>query len=213
MEVKTTRSELIQLKKQISLASQGKELLEKKQDALFLEFLKLKDQAMNAYSQLAAAAKNALYCLALAQAYDGNIALKSAALAIRPRVEVLIKKESILGVKVPKIQSRWQRLDLLQRGLSFLNVSSHIDEAAEAFADYVEAIVNLAAVESQLKKLVKEITKTRRRRNALEQVVLPQLQNFSKQISQALDERGREEVFRLKRVKAKLETAPPFKQS
>ena len=68
----------------------------------------------------------------------------------------------------------------------------------------MQAIVELAAVESQLKKLVKEITKTRRRHNALEQVVLPQLKASASQITHALDERGREEVFRLKRLKKKI---------
>jgi len=204
MEVKPTRSELIQLKKQIILAQQGKELLEKKQDALFLEFLKLKDKAMNAYSRLAATARFAAYCLAMAQAYDGTVALKSAALTAKPQLTVLLKKQNILGVKVPKISSRYKRLDLLERGFSFLNVSSHIDEAIEAYEEYVQAIVELAAVESQLKKLVKEITKTRRRRNALEQVVLPQLKANASQITHALDERGREEVFRLKRLKKKI---------
>lgn len=200
-EIKTTRTELLHLKTQIKLASQGKSLLEKKEDALFLEFLKLKDKALAANKELLDAAAKANYALAMAKAIAGTVAVKSVTFGQSGKLEVQMTYERLLGLKVPKIITRkWQRL-LLNRNYSFLNVSSYIDEAAEAFENYLEAIVKVAAVEAKLKKIIGEVKKTRRRVRTLEQTVLPQLTNNYRFIAQSLDERAREDIFRLKLIK------------
>ena len=75
----------------------------------------------------------------------------------------------------------------------------------QKFEDELNIIIEMAAIETKLKRLGAEIQKTRRRVNALDQVVIPALTKQVRYISMALDERSREDLFRLKRVKKTLE--------
>ncbi len=80
---------------------------------------------------------------------------------------------------------------------------SHIDEATSAFEDLVETIIKAAEIETTMKKLLDEIEKTKRRVNALEFKVIPELQQAEAFIRLRLEEMERENIFRLKRIKQK----------
>ncbi|MFZ3062651.1 MAG: V-type ATP synthase subunit D, partial [Actinomycetota bacterium] len=84
-------------------------------------------------------------------------------------------------------------------------VSSRIEETAEDFEKVVDAIIEVAGIETKLKRLGEEIQATRRRVNALDYIVVPNLKDQVKYISMYLEERAREDLFRLKRVKRALE--------
>lgn len=204
-EVQATRSELLKLKNQILLAEQGRDLLKKKRDALIMEFMKIMDSVINTTKKLQKDAASAYYTLAIANAVDGSVAIKSAGLAAQGQIEIDITGAHIMGVPVPEITGKSVRRSALNRGYGLIGISSRIEETAERFETYLDVVIEIAAIETKLRRLAAEIQKTRRRVNALDQVVVPELTEQLKFITAALDERGREDLFRLKKVKKTLD--------
>lgn len=204
-EIHTTRMELLQRKQQMKLAEQGRDLLKRKRDALLIEFMSIVDVALQASEQLQKAATEAAYTLAVAKAVDGVATVKAASLATKGEVLVEMKGSYIMGVPVPEVERKSITRSMLERGYSIVGVSSRVDETAERFEKEVDAIIEVASVETKLKRLGEEIQKTRRRVNALDYVVIPTLADQVKFIQMVLDERAREDLFRLKKVKKALE--------
>lgn len=204
-EVQATRTELLKLKNQILLAEQGRDLLKKKRDALLMEFMQIMEQVIDTTKRLQQAAASANYALAVAKAVDGSVTLESAAMAAKGTVEIDISGIHIMGVPVPKITGSSVHRHALDRGYGLIGISSRIEETAEKYERYLDIVIEIAAIETKLKRLAAEIQKTRRRVNALDQVVVPDLSSKLKFITAALDERGREDLFRLKKVKKTLE--------
>jgi len=92
---------------------------------------------------------------------------------------------------------------LIDRGYGMLGTTSIIDETASAYEDLVEAVIESAEIETTMKKLLDEIESTKRRVNALEFKVIPELTEARDFIKMRLDEMEREELFRLKKIKAR----------
>ncbi|TET53543.1 MAG: V-type ATP synthase subunit D [Actinobacteria bacterium] len=204
-EVHPTRTELLSRKNQITLARQGRDLLKEKRDALLMEFMKIMDDALDSSSRLQNAASAASFSLATAKAVDGTAALRSTAMATKGRVELDISGSSIMGIPIPEVEKKSVKRQAISRGYSLTGISSRIHETAEHFEEEIDRIIEIAAVETKLRRIGDEVQKTRRRVNALDYVVLPQLGEQVKYIQMALDERAREELFRLKKVKKSIE--------
>jgi V/A-type H+-transporting ATPase subunit D len=150
--------------------------------------------------------REAQYSLAVAQAVDGTVALRSAGLATKGEIVVDMTGTKIMGVSVPVVTKGESPVkSSFTRGYSVTGVSSRVDETAEKFEKILDVIIEYADIETRLKRLGEEINKTNRRVNALEQVTVPQLIEQVGYISQTLDERAREDLFRLKKVKKKIE--------
>lgn len=203
--VSVTRMELLARKAQLSLASQGRDLLEQKRTALLKEFLRMADTAMERSEALQIAAANARYALARAEATAGAEAVRSAALASRAEFPLQVTTSSVMGVRVPHIEQKRVARSMLGRGYSIAGTSITIDEAASAFENKVEAIIELAEMELHLTRLAAEIQRTSRRLNALDHFLIPRLEAERDFIQMALDERERADHFRLKLVKRTLE--------
>lgn len=204
-EVHPTRTELLSRKNQISLAEQGRDLLKEKRDALLMEFMSVMDQVLESSRRLQKASSAASYALAVAKAVDGSVTLRSTSMATKGEVEVDISGTFIMGVPVPEVEKKSIKKTALKRGYSLTGVTSRINETAERFEKEIDMVIEIAAVETKLKRLGEEIQKTRRRVNALDYVVVPQLKRQVKYIQSTLDERAREELFRLKKVKKSIE--------
>ena len=108
-----------------------------------------------------------------------------------------------MGVVVPKVEGRYLSQTLEERGLGLIGGSPYLDEAADAYGGLIESIVKAAEMESTLKRLLVEIEATKRRVNALEFKVIPEMQEAQSFIQLRLEEMEREETFRLKRFKNK----------
>jgi V/A-type H+-transporting ATPase subunit D len=109
---------------------------------------------------------------------------------------------NVLGVPVPVIERKRLVRSSVQRGYSLASTSSRIDAAAARFEEELELVIERAAGELRLRRLAEEIRKTTIRVNALEIIMLPRLAAQRAYIERVLDEREREDMFRLKRVKA-----------
>lgn len=206
LDVKPTRSELIQLKNRIKLSERGHKLLKMKRDGLILEFFKILNQARNVRTELDAAFLRAEEKINLASAVNGMVAVRSVAFTAKESPEISLSGKNIMGVVVPKISSTGVKKTLLERGYGIIGTNSYIDETADAYEDLVEKIITAAELETTMKRLLDEIEKTKRRVNALEFKVIPELIAAMKFIRFSLEEMERENTFRLKRVKARMKT-------
>lgn len=203
--ISVTRMELLARKTQLSLASQGRDLLEQKRTALMKEFMHTANTAVERSDALQVTADQASQSLARTEAMAGAEAVHSAALASRVGFGLEVTTSSVMGVRVPHIEQKSASRSFLERGYSIVGTSTSIDEASSAFEKEVEAIIQLAETELRLVRLGDEIQRTSRRLNALDHFLIPRLKNERDFIQMALDERERANHFQLKLVKRILE--------
>ena len=203
--VKATRSELLAKKRQITLARQGRDLLKEKRNALLRELMRTAERVMRSSDELEQTVGEATLALALAEALDGPEAVRSAAFAARGQINLEVTGANIMGVPIPAIEQKSVARNPLNRGYSLQTVSSRIDAVAEAFEALLDHTIEVAESEMRLRRLAEEIGRTSRRVNALDNVLIPRLETQRHYIQTVLEERDRENLFRLKRVKVKLE--------
>ncbi len=202
-DIKPTRSELIGLKKRIALSERGYKILKMKRDGLILEFFKILAQAKDSRGELNRKYEQAVEKMAIANTVEGAIGVKAAAFSVAEVPSISLRSKNIMGVVVPEIESSKVRKSLSDRGYGVLGTTSVIDDTAVAFEELVEAIIQSAEIETTMKKLIDEIESTKRRVNALEFKVIPELTEARDFIKMRLDEMEREELFRLKKIKAR----------
>lgn len=204
-QVKPTRMELMKTKAQIRLAEQGRDLLREKMDALIQEFFKVLSNVSDSRDELGRVSQSADRALLIAQATDDPVAVKSAGFATRRAITVEITGKNIMGVPVPVIEKVRVSKTMLERGYGVIATSARIDETAERYEEEIDLLIKLAETETAMRRLGTEIQMCRRRVNALEQILIPELKSQAKYIKNAIEEREREDLFRLKKVKSLLE--------
>lgn len=201
-DVKLTRSEELRLKERIDLAEGGHDILEKKRDGLIHEFMEIAGDAKEINQELASLYGEATLKLKLAKVYDGEDSIRSSALPIDNPPKVSSRTQNIMGVKVPEINAETDvRKNILEREYGISSSTSRIDSVADKYEELLEKIVEAAETQTRILKLLEEIKKTKRRVNALEHKVVPELKEDLDTVSQALEESEREETFRMKKVK------------
>jgi V/A-type H+-transporting ATPase subunit D len=206
-DVKPTRSQLIELKKRIVLSKKGYKLLKMKRDGLIMEFFKMLEDAKKIRASVAENYVKGQRAVHIAQAVEGAMPIKSAAQAVVKSPTITASRKNVMGVVVPSIQGQQIRTPLLERGYGIIGTSPRIDEAANRYEAVVEIVVKAAEIETSMKKMLDEIEKTKRRVNALEFKVIPELEQARDFIRLRLEEMERENVFRLKKIKGKAEAA------
>jgi V/A-type H+/Na+-transporting ATPase subunit D len=204
-QVRPTRMELMKKKAQIRLAEQGRDLLREKMDALIREFFRILNSVSDSRDELEQISQAADLALMIAEATDDTVTLKSAAFATRRSITVDIGGKNIMGVPVPVIEKKRVSKNMLERGYGIITTSARIDETAERYEAELDLLIKLAETETAMRRLGTEIQMNRRRVNALEQILIPELKGQAKYIKNAIEEREREDLFRLKKVKSILE--------
>jgi len=204
-DVKPTRKNLMAIEDRIELSERGHDTLEQKRDGLIMEFMDILDQAQDVREDLNANYETAQRKLDMARAMEGDVAVRGAAAALHDHPEITTQSKNIMGVVVPQIESSKVKKSLDERGYGLLGSSARIDEAADAYEELLETIILAAEVETAMKKMLTEIETTKRRVNALEFKLLPDLHENQEYIEQKLEEQEREEIFRMKKIKAKKE--------
>ena len=200
-EVQPTRSELLEVTRKIRLTKAGHKILKLKRDGLIMEFFEIMDRAKDLRREIAAQFREASEKIAVANAVDGVIAVRSAAYALTIHPEIQLKTKNLMGVVVPEITSSRIVAPLDERGYGVIGTSPRIDEAADAYEKLVETVVKAAELETTMKKLLDEIERTKRRVNALEFKMLPEFEEMERFIRFRLEEMERDNIFRLKKIK------------
>jgi V/A-type H+-transporting ATPase subunit D len=201
-QYKPTRSQLLQLRRTRRMAERGHRLLKLKRDALIVEFFRVLERAKTLRSNLADKYRVAEQRIAVARAIEGSMGVRSAAFALRTIPTLDLKTKNVMGIIVPKIDAKSVRKKLEERGYGVITTSARIDEAAEAYEALVEDIIVAAEIETTMRRLIEEIEKVKRRVNALEYRVIPELKSTEAFIRQRLEEMERDNFMRLKRFKA-----------
>jgi V/A-type H+-transporting ATPase subunit D len=137
-----------------------------------------------------------------AQLRMGSERVEWAALAADKTVDVQIKVRSIMGVSVPTIESHGEPPEMLY---SLGDTTAALDEASAAFAKVLKLLPELSMVVTTVWRLANELRKTQRRVNALQYIFIPEYEETVLFIVSSLEERDREETFRLKLLKHKSE--------
>jgi len=174
-----------------------------KRDGLILEFFKVLEEAKTSRGELQDKYHTASEMIALSNTVEGTIGLKAAAFSVKETPEITLKSKNIMGVLVPEIKSAKVKKKLLERGYGLIGTTSVLDETATAYENLMESVIRSAEIETTMKKLLDEIESTKRRVNALEYKVIPELTAARDFIKMRLDEMEREELFRLKKIKAR----------
>jgi V/A-type H+/Na+-transporting ATPase subunit D len=196
-----TRSALLDRRAQLDLAVRGRTLLEQKRDQLMDAFRRIADDVLAGQGALERAAVAARRALVFAEAADGPLEVRTAASADRSEITLDARVSTIMGVRMVEIVAPPVGRPATRRGYSMAGSSAAIDTAAGCFETELQLLLELASTELRLRRLVEEIAATTRRVNALEFVVIPRLQRETASIEAVLDERERQDRFRLKRVK------------
>ena len=202
-EYKPTRSQLLLVRKTKKIAERGHRLLKLKRDALIVEFFRVLERAKKMRSNLVEKYRLAEHRIAIAEAVEGAIGVKSAAFALLETPTLELKTRNVMGIVVPRIEAHKVKKNIQERGYGIIQTSARIDEAAEAYEDLVDDIVMAAEIETTMRRLIEEIEKVKRRVNALEYHVIPELKSTEAWIRQRLDEMERDNFMRLKHFKKK----------
>lgn len=188
---------------QIALAEQGRDLLEEKRDQLLEEYRRAAGEALAGADALERAAAEARLALARAEALDGPEEVRSAALTTASEISLNTRAVTVMGVRLADIDHPPLGRSCTARGYTLAGSSPHIDRAAERCEAELELLLEHAAAEMRLRRLAAEIGRATRRVNALDIVVIPRLVAERNLIQAVLDERERQDRFRLKRIKAR----------
>jgi V/A-type H+-transporting ATPase subunit D len=207
--ISPTRMNLLAKRDQIKLARQGADLLNRKKDALLRAFFDLVAEAYELRARLAENLRQAIPAIVLAEATHGRPGLASAAAAAATDVELQIRPRNLWGVRVIDMQHNYRVRDILARPYSPRSTELSVDQVAAGFEQIVLDILDLAPREVRLRRIGDDIRRTNRKINALEQQLLPRLESQARYINQVLEERARDDVIRLKRLKKKRERAGP----
>ena len=196
--VNPTRMELLRLKKRTRLAQKGHKLLKEKRDGLMQEFLKIIRRAQELRREVDAELSSTLQHFVFAQATMTPQAVRMVT-RVRPQeAEVSVTEKNVMGVKIPQFE-----VQLTERGEHYgvWETSAELDAGMEAFKITLPKLLELAAIEKSAQLLAAEIETTRRRVNALEHVLIPQLQTTTRYIRMKLGERERQAIITIMAIK------------
>jgi V/A-type H+-transporting ATPase subunit D len=193
-----TRSNLLNTQETLQRAREGYEILDRKREVLLSELIHVFHDSVQLQANVQDLLKKAYAALEIARLDMGREHLEWAALSVNSTIEVEIQPRSVMGVVIPRVSSAGAPPET-PYGLG--NTTVALDEAALCFRDVLEKIPELAEVMTTVWRLARELKKTQRRVNALEHFFIPRYEALVTFIESALEEREREELFRLKLIK------------
>ena len=195
-QVAPTKGNLIATKKSLSLASLGYDLMDRKRNILIREMMEQVENVKMLRDEITKTYAVAYYALQEANMSLGLITDIVDAIPVDNGLQVSYR--SVMGVELPKIHYEKQPMELTY-GLERAN--SKLDYAYRCFAKVKEMTIVLAEVENSVYRLANTIRKTQKRANALKNIVIPDFKLTVKNISDALEEKEREEFSRQKVMK------------
>jgi len=202
LQVPPTRSNLIAIKHSLKLAQQGHELLNKKRDVLMMEIMRVIADADEVQKQVNAGFERAYTSIEETRVALGTERVRRMALSSDREIDMRVTPRSIMGVVVPSVS-----FDLPEPRpkYGFGNSSVVLDESQRSWSDVLALMGPLAEKVTTVWRLAVELQRTQRRVNALENVFIPSYEETLRYIEDSLAEKDREELFRAKRAKARLQ--------
>ncbi len=202
MQVNPTRMELTRLKKRLVTALRGHKLLKDKRDELMRQFLEIVRENKALRQKVEQGIEEANRYFIVARSVMQKEALSVALMAPKQQVKLEVGKKNVMSVDIPRFTAKTRTddpNDIYSYGYAF--TSGDLDGAVRALAQVLPDMLRLAESEKSAQLLAAEIEKTRRRVNALEHVMIPELQDSIRYITMKLDENERSNLTRLMKVK------------
>ncbi|BEP30264.1 V-type ATP synthase subunit D [Helicovermis profundi] len=195
-----TKANLIKAKGMLKFSLKGFELLDKKRNVLIREMMGLVKRAEEVQNKIQDIFDGAYDSLRFANITLGLNNVEDIAISIVNNEEFDVLSQSVMGVEIPKL-IHTDTEKTVNYGLFRTNAA--LDEAVVKFNDVRMLIYELGEIETSVYKLAMEIKKTQKRANALDKIQIPKFQELVKFIQDVLEEKEREDFFRLKKVKKK----------
>lgn len=199
IKVRPTKTELVKLKRRLSLGERVRKILKDRLTILTMEFLQTAREAVAVKQRLVDMLSEAYEALSIATGYHGYMALEKEFVACAADLRLVTGSRNIAGVTTPSFELTGRRNTVMEYDL--IDTSALLDHASLLFAKCLETTVELAELQRGLELLGMEINRTKRIANALEYTVVPSLQATISYLHMKFEERDREEKGRLKRVK------------
>lgn len=199
--IKPTRMEYLRTVRRIAMSKKGLKLLKLKRSALIFEFFNMSKKVANLRSGLQTKLANGYDGIHYSEMFVGPLRLEYESMRI-PRIrELSLKSKNVMGVRIPEVTSQ----SAGEAGQEYLlEIPASINQAVKSFQDLHQMVLDVAEKETALRKLLFEIEKTKRRSNAIENVLIPRLQATARYIKFRFDEMERESFTKLKTVKRKM---------
>jgi V/A-type H+/Na+-transporting ATPase subunit D len=201
-EVRPTRMELIRTRRRIVLAKKGLNLLKLKRSALIAEFFQISKQALELRGDLQTKIARGYGSIRAAEMMDGPTRLENISMLLPELARVKVDTKNVMGVKTPTVDAGSYHPVPAE---ALLDLPTSIDESIRHFQGIYQVILDIAEKENALRRLLREIEKTKRRASAIENVLIPRLQNTVRFIKFRFDEMERDAFSMLKTVKRKME--------
>ena len=198
-----TRMELLALRKRRDIAQRGRDLLREKLDALMIEFFENVRQISLVRERSHLLLQQAYSLFMEAQMAHGLARLEQFAVGVEDRFDLDTRTRNVIGVTLPQLEIRASTIKTVPYNL--LATSAKLDEATMKMGEALRAIAELSSAEASTRKLAQAIASTKRRVNSLDYVIIPRVLHSIRYIQMHLEEREREDFFRLKRIKRRME--------
>ncbi len=190
--------ELLKLRRRLVLARKGYNLLKRKQDELMRQFLDLLGQIGNLRTDIEQQLANAHRNFLMARSVMDNEDMEEAIMFPNQKLTLDVSTVPVMNLKLPRFEAQTEGKVY---SYGFSNTSADLDSALGAYSELLPQMLKLSQIERSLELLANEIEITRRRVNALEYVLIPNLIDTIKYITMRLDEMERSNLSRLMRIK------------
>jgi len=195
-----TKANLMTAQVALDFSKKGYELLDKKRNVLIREMMSFMDRAKVIQQKMQEIFKEAYEALIMANITIGINEVNEVAKSIPQATEFTILTQSVMGVEIPQIKYEKRELEPYY---SFYHTNTALDVALKEFHQVKYLVYELAEIEDSVYKLATEIKRTQKRTNALKNIQIPKYEAIVKMISEMLEEKEREDFFRLKVLKKK----------
>ncbi len=202
LDIRPTRIELIKTTRRIKFAKRGLDLLKMKRSSLVMEFFAISRTVKGMRENLRNDVLEAMESLRMAEILHGAMAIELIAY-MTSESKVSVNSKNVMGVRIPELKISDQKtvLSNLYRATS---VPVSINDAINKFEKVYNQLLDIAEKENSMRKLLYEIDKTKRRANAIENVLIPSLVDTAKYIRMRFDEIERDTFITLKTIKKKM---------
>lgn len=199
--VRPTRIEMLRTRRRIAVAKKGLNLLKLKRTALIQEFFSLSREARELRGDLRKRIARGYASIRLAELLEGPIRLENVAMLLPRLHPVRVATKNVMGVRTPRVDAGAYSPQSVP---ALLDLPASIDESVRHFQGIYRVVLHIAEKENAMRRLLQEIEKTKRRANAIENVLIPRLEATVRFIKFRFDEMERDSFSMLKTVKRKL---------
>jgi len=200
INIPPTRSNLLRIKHELQFARNGYEILNRKREVLTTELMNVSRSAQELQDKVWNKLAEAYKALQRAKLTMGRERVEWAALSVNKTVEVQVKFRGVMGVPVPLVDAQGEPPAM---SYSLGDTTAALDEASVAFQDVLKQLPELSELIASVWRLAGELRKTQRRVNALQYIFIPNYVETRNFIEASLEERDRQETFKLKLLKNK----------